>query len=352
MMCRYFYLLIVLVFFSPSVAGQRAPVSVFAQTVQQQVMVERIEALGTLRADEATVLSASVTETVTVIHFNDNQRVKAGEVLLEMTSAEEHAQLEQAMSRLDEVERQFARLQSLVKNNLTTESQLDQQRAAVEAAAAQLRGVQSRLQDRLIIAPFDGVVGLRNISVGALVRPGDVITTLDDDRTMKLDMTVPSLHLAGMSVDMAISAKVAALGGRTFTGTLASIDSRVDPITRSITARALIPNPERLLRPGLLATVELSSLPREVVAIAEEAIVQIGRQSQVYVLRSSQNSTTVEQRVVVLGRRQPGFVEIVEGLQVGEQVVVHGAMKLRPGAEVSVEALLAPGQRLPDVLSR
>lgn len=337
---------------SSAVVAQRGPTPVFTQEVKSHLISERIEALGTLRANEATVLSASVTETITAIHFDDNQRVVAGDVLVEMTSAEEHAQLEQAVSTLDEAERQYARLKSLARDKLTTAAQLDQQKAAVDAASAQLRGVQSRLQDRLILAPFDGVVGLRNISVGALVRPGDVITTLDDDSVMKLDMTVPAVHLDKLTPGMAVVAKASALAGKRFEGTLASIDSRVDPVTRSIVARAHIPNPEGALRPGLLMTVVLSDTSREALVVAEEAILQVGRESYVYVVARSGEQTVAERRVVQLGIRQPGIVEISAGLAIGEQVVTHGAIRLRPGAEVKVAAVAGDGDRLPELLAQ
>lgn len=331
--------------------AQQKPVPVFVQTVKSQAINDTIEALGTLKANESTTLSASVTETITAIHFDDNQRVSAGEVLVEMTSAEEHAQLRQAMSALDEAERQYGRLKVLEKDKLSTAAQLDQQKALMDAAEAQLRAVQSRLQDRLILAPFDGVVGLRNISLGALVRPGDVITTLDDDSIMKLDMTVPSVYLPDLTLGMAIKARATALRDQTFDGTLASIDSRVDPVTRSITARALVPNSLGQLRPGLLMTVTLNQPVREALVVAEEAIIQVGRESHVFVV-SGGDQPQAEKRVVTLGLRKGGDVEVLTGLNAGEQVVVHGGMKLRPGSAVKVSAVSDQGERLPQLLAQ
>ncbi len=332
--------------------AQKGPAPVFVQEVRLQSLSDSIEALGTLRANEATTLSASVTETVTAIHFDDNQRVNAGDILIEMTSAEEHAQLEQARSTLEEAERQYARLLTLQKERLTTEAQLDQQKAAVEAASAQLLGVQSRLQDRLILAPFAGVVGLRDISVGALVRPGDVITTLDDISVMKLDMTVPSMHLDKITTGIEVLAKATALKNREFRGTLSSIGSRVDPVTRSVTARALIRNDQQVLRPGLLMTVELREQARQAIAINEEAIIQEGRRSYVYVVSTTTEPNLAEKRQVQLGARQGKLVEITEGLQEGEIVVIHGGMKLRPGAEVQISATSHKSERLPELLTQ
>lgn len=338
--------------FLHSAEAQREPTPVFVQNTKFRPLVEKLEALGTLRANEATTLSASVTEIITVVHFDDNQRVEQGDVLVEMTSAEEHAQLEQAISALDEAERQLARVKALAKTSLATAAQLDQQRGLVDSARAQLRGVQSRLQDRLILAPFKGVVGLRNISVGALVRPGDVITTLDDDSVMKLDMHIPAIHFNHLQLGMKIQAKAAAYNNKTFTGELASIDSRIDPTTRSVIVRALIPNAEGMLRPGMLMTVTLNKPERQVLLVAEEAITQVGRQSFVYVVNARAQPPSVTRRQVTLGVRQKGIVEIVDGLSVDQTVVVHGGMKLREGAIVAVKATLDDGQRLSDLLAQ
>ena len=350
---NHFALFIIgLALFASNSLAQRPPEAVFVQEIKPQQLVESIEALGTLRANESTLLSATVTETITAIHFDDNQAVKQGDVLVEMTSAEERAQLYQAQSALDEAKRQWQRLQTLRKDNLSTEAQLDQQKTLVDAAAAQLKAVKSRLQDRLIIAPFDGVVGLRNVSLGALVRPGDVITTLDDTRVMKLDITVPSVHLDKIAIGMHIEAQATALKEQQFAGELSSISSRVDPITRSVTARALINNPSGALRPGLLMTVNLEGIGREALTLDEEAVIQVGRKSFVYVVDESKQPNTVEKREVTLGERQKHSVEVLSGLQQGELVVVHGGLKLRPGAEVLISAVMKEQERLEQLLSK
>ena len=332
--------------------SQKPSTSVYVQSVSEQAFSESIEALGTLKANEATVLSAGVTETITAIHFDDNQAVKAGDTLVEMTSREEHAQLAEAQAALDEARRQYARLQALYEEKLTNESRLDQQKAAMEASAAQLSAVKSRMQDRLILAPFDGVVGLRNISVGALVQPGDLITTLDDISEMKLDITLPSVHLNKVQPGLEVIAKAGALNGQSFSGSLVSISPRIDPVTRSVTARARISNKDGLLRPGMLMTVMLKGAQRQALSVAEEALVQVGRSSFVYVVNVDKEPNVVEKREVNLGARQADIVEITSGLNPGELVVVHGAMKLRPGVEVLIAAKSSGAERLPELLKQ
>ena len=204
---------------------------------------DRLEALGTLRARESVVLTASVTETVTRIHFDDGDRVNAGQVLVKMTSAEEHAQLEEAKS-------QYERIKPLAAEGTAAKSLLDERQREWETARARYAAIISRLDDRLIRAPFAGVVGLRNISVGALVGPGDVITTLDDLSEMKLDFSVPTTFLQTLRPDLAIIASTHAYPERRFEGIVKSIDSRIDPITRTVMVRAVLSNPDAVLKPG------------------------------------------------------------------------------------------------------
>jgi membrane fusion protein, multidrug efflux system len=224
---------------------------------------ERVEALGTLKANESVNITANVTETISAIHFDDGQRVSEGDILVELTSVEQHALLEEAAVRAGEAERQYQRVKALVAQGAASESLLDERKRDLDTARAVLVAIESRLSDRLIKAPFDGVLGLRNVSRGTLVEPADTITTLDDDSFMKLDFTVPSVYMSALQPGLRIEARAPAYGDRTFEGVVRGVDSRVDPVTRSIQVRALIPNPERTLKPGLLMRVELLVDPRD-----------------------------------------------------------------------------------------
>ena len=194
---------------APASAQQAVPVIVKAVVTDH--FVDRVEALGTLRANETVVLTATVSEIVTDVHFEDGQRVKAGSILVEMTNEEEHALIEEERSTVAEAKKQYDRLRPLVQRGAASIALLDQRRREYETAKARLRAIESKLQDRLIIAPFAGIVGLRNISVGALIEPGDVITTLDDDSVMKLDFTVPSIHLASLKTGLPMVGHIACL---------------------------------------------------------------------------------------------------------------------------------------------
>lgn len=328
------------------------PVPVIIQKVAASTFTDRVEALGTLRARETVEITATVTDTITAIHFDDGQRVQQGDILIEMTSAEEHASLEEEMSTLREARKQLVRLQPLVKRGAAATALLDEQQRKLETAKARLRGIESRLQDRLIIAPFSGVVGLRNISTGALIEPGDRITTLDDDSVMKLDFTIPAVHLAALHVGLSIEAKSPAYGERVFRGKIDSMDSRIDPATRAIVVRAALANDERLLKPGLLMTVSLLKNPRQELVIPEGALIPSGNSNSVLVVQPDASSPLAEKRQVQIGARRPGEVEIVAGLTAGEYVIIHGTLKVRPGQPVAIIATAEGGETLAELLKK
>jgi membrane fusion protein (multidrug efflux system) len=289
---------------------------------------------------------------VTSVHFEDGQRVEAGSILVEMTSEEEHALIEEERSTVAEARKQYDRLRPLVQRGAASISLLDQRRREYETAKARLRAIESKLQDRLVIAPFAGIVGLRNISVGTLIEPGDLITTLDDDSVMKLDFTVPSIHLASLKTGIPIVATSPAFTGRQFEGTVASINSRIDPVTRAILVRAILPNPERLLKPGLLMQVALLKNPRDALVIPEESLIPSGRDNHVLVVDRSVQPTVAQRRRVSTGGRRPGEVEILDGLASGEFVVVDGTLRARPGQPVTIIAVDAGDEPLARLLNR
>jgi len=323
----------------PLIARAAGPGVIVAEA-RPEPWADRTEALGTLRANESVVITANVTETISAIHFDDGQRVDQGDILVEMTSAEESALLEEVQARVEEAERQFDRVKSLAASGSASASLLDERRRDWDTARASLVAVESRLKDRLVKAPFAGVVGLRNISLGALVEPGDVITTLDDDRVMKLDFAVPSVFLPSLRPGLGIEALAPALGERAFDGEISAIDTRVDPVTRSVQVRALIDNPERLLRPGLLMRVNLLRNPRDGVTIPEEALLHRGEDHFVLALAEGDDGAAVpERRQVQIGARRPGFVEIVSGLDPGDRVITHGNDKAKPGEPVTILAV-------------
>ncbi len=341
-----------LMFLGLTAASGQDAVPVVVTEIARDRFVDRVEALGTLRANETLELTATVSEIVTAIDFDDGQRVEAGDILVEMTSKEEHALIEEEKSTIAEAKKQYDRVRRLAERGATSQALLDQRRREYETARARLRAIESKLQDRLIVAPFSGIVGLRNISVGALVEPGDVVTTLDDDSVMKLDFTVPAIYLATLKTGLPIVARSPAFADRQVEGPVASINSRIDPSTRSIIVRAILPNPERLLKPGLLMSVELMKNPREILVIPEEALIPLGRETYVFVVDRSADPTIAEKRKVKTGSRRQGDVEILSGLDPGESVITQGTLRARAGQPVKIIAVDSGDESLASLLEQ
>ncbi len=335
-----------------AVMAQTKPVPVIIAEAANKELVDRVQALGTLRANEQVTLTAQVTEIITKLHFDDGQRVNAGDVLVEMTSAEEAAQLREAEATAKEAKEQFDRTAPLAKTGVSSEATFAERRRIYETALAQLEAVNSRIEDRRVLAPFGGVLGLRRVSVGALVQPGTVITTIDDDSIMKLDFTVPATFLETLKVGLPIEATAKAFADKPFEGKITSIDSRVDPITRSVTVRAVLPNEGKLLKAGVLMTVEILKNRRMTTVVPEEAVISRGRENSVFVVDPNAKSPQAHQREVKLGAREEEIVEITSGLKNGEYVVTDGALRLTPGQAVEITAIDKGGEKLIDLLER
>jgi membrane fusion protein (multidrug efflux system) len=351
MLARALTLLAVTAGLAPAHAAE--PPAVIVAPVKAAEFVDRVEALGTLRANESIALTASVTEKIGALHFDDGDRVSAGQTLVEMISAEEQAQLKEARALVAEATSQYRRVQSLATQGTAAESLRDERLRELQTARARLVGIESRLSDRLIKAPFDGVIGLRNVSVGALVEPGDVIATLDDDSVLKLDLSIPSVHLATLRPGIAVVASTRAYGERVFRGALRSIDSRVDPVTRAVVARVMIPNDERLLKPGMLMHVTLRKNPREALSIPESALMPLGREQFVLVADpQADGSHKARRQQIQIGTRRPGEVEVSSGLEAGELVITHGTIRVRPGQAVTVKSVDDGSVPIEQLLSR
>ncbi|MFW0778118.1 MAG: efflux RND transporter periplasmic adaptor subunit [Rickettsiales bacterium] len=345
-------LLVTATFTTATAYAQKAPVPVFVVNVHNKAFVDEIEALGTLQANENVELTSTVTELVTKVNFEDGARVKKGDVLVEMDVAEELALKAEEKSRLQEAQRQVNRLQPLIKRGAASKAALDEQQVALQASQARMKAIESQIRHRKVIAPFDGVVGQRNISVGALAQPGTLITTIDDDSVMKLDFSVPEIFLPTLKKDVKIKATTRAWPEDQFSGTIFSVNSRVDPLTRSVSVRALLQNPDHKLRPGMLMRVQLQKNPREAIVIPEEALVTKGNENYVMVVVHDDDKTTVKNTAVKIGARRKGDVEIVKGLEEGVQIITHGTLRVSPGTEVIVKAVDNDDESLTDMLNQ
>lgn len=310
---------------------QRPATAVVAMAAVTRPVSDVLEAIGTTQANESVTLSAKVTDTVSQVRFEDGEFVQAGAVLVELTNTEETALLAEAEANVQDTARQLRRLEDLYRKRSIPVSQRDEASARHIAAQARFDSIVARLDDRLIRAPFSGLLGFRQVSAGTLITPGTAIATLDDVSLIKLDFAVPEVHLAVLEPGLTLTAKSRAYPDRGFTAQVQTIDTRIDPVTRSARVRAVMENPEQALRPGMLMTVALQTNERSSLAIPESALVQRSGRTSVYVVTQQEDGPAVvaSLRMVEIGARHDGWVEILRGLSEGERVVTEGTFKVR-----------------------
>ena len=347
---RYFFLIFVAIVFAAMAAGvlwralsdtgaaeqgwggRELPVAV--HTVEEKTFVETVEALGTARANESVTITAKVSDVIARLEFDSGQQVEAGQILAELADAEEVAGLSEARATARETRNEVDRVRDLAERGIAPRSRLDEAVAADERARARVEGIEARVADRIIRAPFTGVIGLRNVSAGELVRPGDVIAELDDTSVIKLDFTIPERFLSVIEQGLEVQARSPAWPDTVFVGRVDTVDSRIDPATRAVTVRALLDNSEGQLRPGMLMTVEMRRDSRSRPAVPGSAVVRLQETAYVYVIDASGSGTVAVRREVELGQRADGMIEVIAGLEPGDRIVSEGVHRLSDGAPV------------------
>ena len=308
----------------------RPLIPVTAFTVEAGKFADEVPALGTLRAWESVDISASIAQKITAIYFDDGQQVAKGDVLATLKQDEEQAMQMELEASLTDARREVRRLTNLAKKNQVAQTELDKARTLEEITGHRIEEVAARIADRTIVAPFAGVLGLRQVSEGALVVPGQRLTTLDDLSRMRLEFNVPATQLSLLTIGGQIKARSRSFEEE-FTGVITAIDSRIDPVARSVIARAELGNPAGLLRPGLLMEVILVGATRQTLLVPEESLQSRGRQHYLWRLEGD----SARRIPVQIGGRMPGWVEIVVGLQQGDSVVRDGVGML-PGDTAAV----------------
>jgi membrane fusion protein (multidrug efflux system) len=307
----------------PEVRQPRPAVPVTVLPVPVREFRDEVSALGSLLAWESVDISASVSQIVTAINFEDGQQVEKGDVLALLKQDAEQATLRELKASLQDARREVRRLENLARQNQVAQTELDKARTREEITRHKIEEVQARISDRTIVAPFSGVLGLRQVSEGALVTPGQYLTTLDDVSQMRLEFSVPATRLGFLAIGQEVTARTPAFNSA-FEGLISAIDSRVDPVTRAVTARAVLDNAQGHLRPGLLMEVTLRGAPRQALLIPEESLQSRAREHYVWRVQGD----TAHRVAVQIGGRIPGWVEVLEGLQAGELVVRDGVGRL------------------------
>ncbi len=314
-------------------AGRRGPrvTLVDVASPQMRAIEISIDAVGTSRARQSIEVVGLADGRIAAIEFKAGQKVAKGEVLVRLDTDIEEADVAQAAALLKEAELAMQRARTLQTRNAGKQSTVDEMVAKLATARAGLDRAQRRLKDRTVRAPFDGVVGIRRVDVGARVDNKSVLTTLDDLAQIDIDFLVPEDRFANVALGQRVAASTAAFPGRTFEGKVSAIDSRIDQVGRAFKVRATIPNPEGTLPAGLFMLVKVVMERRERLTVPEEAIVPEAGRNVVFVVQDGK----AVQREVKVGQRERGIAE-VSGLTAEDAVVVKGFAALRDGAQVRI----------------
>lgn len=296
-------------------------------------LTRSIPAVGTLRSNESVTLSPEMAGRVVEINIEEGGRVEAGAVVALLDQSIYNAELAQAQASLELSRANFQRAQDLVEKNAGTLRARDEAQAALRNDQAAVELARARLEKTKIIAPFDGIVGLRQVSVGQYLDPGDVIARLEDIDPLKVDFRVPEVYFRVVKVGQPIAIAIDAFPDQSFRGEVYAIDPQVDVNGRAVVIRARVPNDDGRLRPGLFARVNLIYESRDrVLFVPEQALVPIGEEQSVFKVVDGKAVMTK----VVIGERVGSSVEILEGLAEGDIVVTAGQIKLQDQVPVAV----------------
>jgi membrane fusion protein (multidrug efflux system) len=320
-------------------APKMPPMPVEAEPVTVGTLLRTVEAVGTLRADEAVTLRPELQGQVEQIGFGEGQPVKAGQVMVQLDDDQYRAELAEAIANRDLSEANHRRTQELIKRKVASVTDRDKSYAELQANEARVALKREALSKTQLKAPFDGIAGLREVSIGEVVSPGQALMQVVAINPVKVDFRVPELYVGAVVPGQSLAITLDAFPGERFEGEVYAVDPQIDVRGRSILIRATVPNADGRLRPGLFARVELA-LERfdNAISVPEEAIVPRGDKQLVY--RIVEGKT--EMVPVKLGIRRGAMVQILEGLQPGDVVITAGQIKLRPGAPVTPVNLKQP----------
>ncbi len=331
---------------APAAGGPARPVTVEVAKVQVVKLVDDVQAVGSLRSRQGVMLRPEVSGRITRLNFRDGERVRKGQLLVQFDDQLQLAQMKQSQAELSIAQANHKRNQELLAQNFVSQRSLDESAANLEVAQAKLALAQATAARLKILAPFDGIAGIRNVNVGDYLKDGTDIVNLEDIDTVYVDYRLPERYQTQVRSGQRATVELDALPGRTFEARVQAVDPLIDANGRSVGVRASITNQKLLLRPGMFARVStVFGVRDKALVLPEEAIVpQGGRQFVMKLVPGPDNDTLVSQRVPVkVGIRRPGQVEILEGLKEGDTVVTAGQQRLqRDGSPVRVMELNRP----------
>jgi len=310
-----------------------------AAQAKREAVSAKVEAVGDLVAGESVVLRPEIVGRISAIRFEEGHKVKAGDVLVELNAEEQRSALAQSQASV-QVERQsFQRIRDVLAKNLVSQQQYDESLARLQNAQALLERDRVRLSRTVLQAPFDGIVGLRQVSLGDYVSPGQALVNLESVDPIKLDFRLPEKYSGKVVKGLRLVVSVDAWPGRVFSGEILAVDPKLDEASRTVKVRARLVNADLALKPGMFARVVLDfGAIRHALFVPEQALEAKGSTSSVFRVVDGKALLTP----VKIGERRPGFVEIAEGVNAEDWVVVDGQLKLRDGMPVMVMGKAAP----------
>jgi membrane fusion protein, multidrug efflux system len=313
--------------------GPGGPVTVEVAKVATTTVQEDVDAVGTLRSNESVVVRPEISGRIERLNFTEGAPVQKGQIIVALDDAVPAAELAQAKANLALAESNYQRTQELEKQKFVSATAKDQALNGLRVAQANVQLAEARLAKTKIVAPFGGVIGIRQISVGDYVKEGQDLVTLEDISALKVDFRVPEQLLAALRPGQAVEMGSDALPGRKYVATVDAIDPLVDQAGRAVLLRARLRNSDGQLRPGMFVRTRLIVSQRQnALTVPEEALVPVGADQFVYRVADGK-----AQRVKIrAGVRRAGTVEVLEGLAPGDTVVTAGQLKLRDGAQVAV----------------
>jgi membrane fusion protein (multidrug efflux system) len=335
---------------------QTPSVSVSTTEVEPTSWTPQIEAIGTLRAAQGVDVAAEAAGTVKSIDFGANERVEAGQLLVQIDDAVERAELISAQAAVERARAQLERARRLRESGVTAEANLEEAQTDFAAAESTLARLQAVLDQKAIVAPFSGTIGIPRVDEGEYVQPGTVIATLQQLDTMKVDFTVPEQQIGDLEIGQSASFGLTE-NAFPYQGKIIGIDPKIDPQTRLVSVRAEVENPDGALRPGQFARVRVALPPvNDIIALPQTAVVTSLYGDYVYVVEKAESadtdnggsddakgdSLTAKQVFVEVGRRQNNLIEIAKGLTAGQTVVTSGQNKLANNAPVTINNSVDP----------
>jgi membrane fusion protein, multidrug efflux system len=312
--------------------GGGGPAAVKTVKAGERTLVRSVETVGSARAVQTVEIKAQSDGIVVEIAYRQGQRVEQGAVLFRLDDDIQKADLAQARAELVKAEQSLERGKSLRQSRVMAAATLEELEAARTAAQAQVSRAERRLADRTVRAPFAGTPGFHTVDTGAQVDADTVLTNLNDLSAVLVEFAVPEQYFAIARPGLVASASTAAWPGRTFEAAISEISTAIDPVSRSFVVRARIANPDGALAPGMFMRLDLELATTAAVMVPEEAVTVEGPDAFVFVV----NDGKAERRTVKTGGRQPGWVQITDGVSAGEEVVYSGTSKVRPGGAVKV----------------